>query len=80
MEVVSADPPRRIVTKSIEHDMGVDGLWDSTIIPTATGSRIEHKSTMQFHNPLLRVLTLFMDSNAEELKTLQAIKTYAESH
>lgn len=80
MEVVSADPPRRIVTKSLEHSMGVDGLWDSTIIPTPTGSRIEHKSTMQFHNPLLRTMALFMDANAEEMKTLQAIKTYAESH
>jgi len=80
MEVVSADPPRRIVTKSLEHSMGVDGLWDSTILPTPTGSRIEHKSTMQFHNPLLRTMALFMDANAEEMKTLQAIKTYAESH
>jgi uncharacterized protein YndB with AHSA1/START domain len=80
MEVVSADPPRRIVTKSIEHSMGVDGTWDTTVTPTPTGSRINHKSVMQFHNPLLRTMAIFMDANAEEMKTLTAIKRYAESH
>jgi uncharacterized protein YndB with AHSA1/START domain len=80
MEVVSADPPRRIVTKTIEHSMGVDGIWDTTIVPTPTGSRIDHKSVLQFHNPFLRTLAMFMNANAEEMKTLQAIKTYAESH
>jgi len=80
MEVVSAEPPRHIVTKSLEHSMGVDGMWDTTVTATPAGSRIDHKSVMQFHNPLLRTMAIFMDANAEEMKTLTAIKRYAESH
>lgn len=79
MEVTTSDPPRRIVTKSIEHSMGVSGVWDTTINPTPTGSHLDHKTVMQLHNPLLRTLAMFMDANAEELKTLEAIKRYAES-
>jgi len=80
MEVVSAEPPRHIVTKSLEHSMGLDGMWDTTVTATPTGSRIDHKSVMQFHNPLLRTMAIFMDAHAEEMKTLTAIKRYAESH
>ena len=79
MEVTTSDPPRHIVTKSIEHSMGVSGVWDTTISPTPTGSHLEHKTVMQIHNPMLRTLAMFMDASAEELKTLEAIKRYAES-
>ncbi len=80
MEITTAEAPRHIVSKSIDQPLGVSGVWDTTIIPTSTGSRIEHKSIVQLRNPLMRSFAMLMDAKAEELKVLEAIKRYAESH
>lgn len=84
MEHSLVEPNRRVLSKTLTPMMGVDGVWDTrfTAIPTGnpSGTRIDHQAQMTFHNPFLRFLTLIMDMNAEERKTLEALKQYAESH
>jgi hypothetical protein len=80
METTLALPGERVVTKSLSHDMGISGLWDTRFIATPTGTRVEHTTKMKFSNPFLRFVTLILDVNEEERKTLLALKRYAEAH
>lgn len=77
IEVVQEAPPLRLVTKSLEAHMGVSGVWDATLVPTAAGCRVQMQATITMP-PLLRALVVMMDPAAEELKTLQLLKKYAE--
>lgn len=77
IEVVSEDPPHRLVTKSLEATMGVSGLWDATIVPTASGCRVSMEATITMP-PLMRTAMALMDPNAEERKTLEMLRAFAE--
>ncbi len=80
METTLAVPGQRVVTKSLSHDMGISGVWDTRFLATPTGTRVEHTTKMKFANPFLRLMTLVLDVHEEERKTLAALKKYAEAH
>ena len=80
MEIATAEVPRHIISKSIDQPLGISGVWDTTITPSASGSRIDRKRVVQIPNPLMRSLAMLMDTKTDELKVLEAIKRYAESH
>jgi uncharacterized membrane protein len=80
METTLLEPNQRVVTKTLTHSMGVSAEWDTRFSPTPTGTKIVHSARMNFSNPFLRFMTLLMDANKEELKTLEALKNYAETH
>lgn len=80
MEITNAEAPSHVVSKTLDEPFGVSGVWDTTITPTPTGSRIQHITTLQFRNPLMRTMALFIDAKAEELQLLEKIKRYAEAH
>lgn len=80
METTLLEPNQRVVTKTLAHAMGMSGEWDTRFSATATGTKIVHSARMNFSNPFLRFMTVIMDANQEEMKTLLALKRYAESH
>ncbi len=80
METTLMEPNRRVVTKTLTHGMGMSGEWDTRFSATEAGTKIVHSARMNFSNPFLRFMTLIMDANQEEMKTLEALKKYAESH
>jgi len=80
METTVLAPNEHIVTKSLPNAMGMSCEWDTRLSPTATGTRIVHTAHMKFSSPFLRFLMSLMDANKEELKTLESMKRYAESH
>ncbi|GAB4403764.1 MAG: hypothetical protein OHK0021_16370 [Bryobacter sp.] len=80
MEHSLVEPNRRVLSKTLTPMMGIDGVWDTRFSVIPSGARIDHQAQMTFHSPFLRFFTLVMDMNAEERKTLEALKKYAESH
>jgi uncharacterized protein YndB with AHSA1/START domain len=80
METTLLEPNQRVVTKTLTHSMGVSGEWDTRFAASREGTKITHTARMNFSNPFLRFMTTFMDANQEEMKTLEALKKYAESH
>jgi len=80
MESTFVDRPKRVVTRSLSHSMGMSGEWETAFEPTAGGTRVTHRARMNFTSPWLRAMTLVVDANKEELSTLEALKRYAESH
>jgi len=70
------EAPRRMVS-SIDM-MGVTGKWDITVEPAGAGCRVRTQAHIRFGNPWFRVLTVFMDADEQERKTLLELKGYLE--
>lgn len=80
MEVSLLVPNERMVVKTLSHPMGMSAEWDTRFAAAPEGTRIVHTARMNFSNPILRFLTIFMDAQEEEKRTLVALQKYAESH
>jgi carbon monoxide dehydrogenase subunit G len=78
-EEVEAREPAFLHTRMLGHSMNVSGDWRTNIEATAVGSRVTNEIDMRFGNPFFRVIGHLMDSQAEEMKTLKALKKYLEA-
>jgi carbon monoxide dehydrogenase subunit G len=78
-EEVEATEPKFLHTRMIGHTMNVSGDWRTSIESSTAGSRVTNEIDMQFGNPFFRVMGHLMDSQAEEMKTLTALKKYLEA-
>ncbi|MBM3810533.1 MAG: hypothetical protein FJW20_02740 [Acidimicrobiia bacterium] len=77
-EIISAEPPRRLVARMTSSSFNVTGNWDLAIEPAGQGSRIRVRMKMNIGNPLFRFFSLFMDVGEQERKTLESLKAYLE--
>lgn len=78
-EEVEAVEPNFLHTRVAGQTVDVSGEWRTSIEPTASGSHVTNKIAMRFGNPFFRVMGHLMDSHAEEMKTMVALKKYLEA-
>lgn len=78
-EEVEAREPAFLHTRMQGQSMNVSGDWRFHLDPTNTGTRLTNEIDMRFGNPFFRVIGHLMDSQAEEMKTLTALKKYLEA-
>lgn len=56
-EVVTAEPPRHLVTRIADKGLPFGGSWDYVIVPDSTGSRITITENGEIYNPIFRVVS-----------------------
>lgn len=78
MEFFDLKPPTSLSSRMQVPSAGVEGTWHIEIQPTAQGSRVTSQGKMTMGNPFWRGLAMFMDANAEEMRTLESLKSYLE--
>ena len=79
-EEVEAREPNFLHTRMLSLTMDVAGDWRTTIEAVgAAGCRVSIEIDMRFGNPFFRPMGHLMDSKAEEMKILSALKKYLEA-
>ena len=80
VEFLAFEPGRRYVSRMASPAMGFSGDWDIAVEPRGErASRIRSVAKMRLNNVIYRSMSVLMDGNKEEEKTLLALKTYLES-
>lgn len=72
--------PGHLAARMLPNGIGVSGDWHITIEPVPAGSTIRSQMTLNMSNPWMRLLAKMGGASAEELKTLNQLKAYLESH
>lgn len=78
IEYFDLQPPRSFASRTAMPAMGVSGVWRIQIEPSTIGSRVVSTVNMRIDSAAWRALAQFMDANAEERKTLEALKQFLE--
>ena len=80
-EDMTVAPPKRLVSKMIETDNSVGGIWELDLLPALGGGcTVTAHATLMMQNPFQRVMArLLFNGDKEERKTLELLKRALES-
>ncbi len=69
LEAIEQVPPRRLVTRIVDQDLGYGGEWTYEIVPTERGSRITITENGYVDSPLFRFMSRFVFGQTSTMET-----------